>query len=375
MRVHLFNPDNDLALAANATHFTPPKAALRLRVAGTMLPLWYAEPDDKVLCYGVNARWLEQMQKAFTIDVDVFDHHGDAPALCADPWGWSLAARQDFLDEGFPATSLPNNEQLAAMRLLSHRCTALEVSCRLHEALPFGICGDGVETTTINEAEEAISHYGRAFVKAPWSSSGRGVVDTAKVGIDKALRMAGEFQKAQGSAIIEKAYDKSADFAMIFECAGGECRYLGLSVFTTDTSDGYTGNLIASEERRRMALGQHCSLQHADAIRDALQQIISDLIAPYYNGILGVDMLVTTNGCIHPSVEINLRKTMGYVALRLADTCVACGAVGTLAVRPGTLADAIDFNSLLIENHRLASGTLYLTPPNAHFAFEVKVGQ
>ena len=375
MRVHLFNPDNDLALAANATHFTPPKAALRLRQAGAMLPLWYAEPGDKVMCYGVNAQWLEQMQQTFALDVDVFDHHGEAPGLCADPWGWSLAARQDYLDEGFPTSSLPTNEQLSAMRQLSHRRTALEVSRRLHKALPFEICGDGVETINIEEAAEAISRYGRAFVKAPWSSSGRGVVDTAKVGIDKALRMAGEFQKAQGSAIIEMAYDKSADFAMIFECAGGECRYLGLSVFTTDTSDGYTGNLIASENRRRMSLGQHCSLQQADAIRGALQQIISNLIAPYYNGILGVDMLVTTDGCIHPSVEINLRKTMGYVALRLADTCVACGAEGTLAVRPGTLADATNFSVLSIENHRIASGSLFLTPPNAYFAFEVKVGQ
>ena len=74
MKLHLFNPENDLALAANLDHYTPPKAAVDLRRSGALLPMWYADAGDRVLCHGVNARWFDTVRTAFGIDVDVFNH-------------------------------------------------------------------------------------------------------------------------------------------------------------------------------------------------------------------------------------------------------------------------------------------------------------
>ena len=45
--------------------------------------------------------------------------------------------------------------------------------------------------------------------------------------------------------------------------------------------------------------------------RSALQSVIGDK----YNGPLGIDMMVCQEGDIHPSVEINLRHTMGSIII------------------------------------------------------------
>mgnify|MGYP001140241913 FL=1 len=48
-RLHLFNPENDIALATGSDNFTAPKAALALRASGAAPPLWYVDPGDTFL--------------------------------------------------------------------------------------------------------------------------------------------------------------------------------------------------------------------------------------------------------------------------------------------------------------------------------------
>ena len=48
-RLLYFNPENDLALAANDPHYTPPASALRMATDLQRLPLRWAEPDDFIL--------------------------------------------------------------------------------------------------------------------------------------------------------------------------------------------------------------------------------------------------------------------------------------------------------------------------------------
>jgi len=48
-RVFLFNPENDIALAAGRQNFTPPKAALQMALSGATLPWWLGDSDDYLL--------------------------------------------------------------------------------------------------------------------------------------------------------------------------------------------------------------------------------------------------------------------------------------------------------------------------------------
>ena len=103
----------------------------------------------------------------------------------------------------------------------------------------------------------------------------------------------------------EPYYQKVEDFALEF-VADVKVRYVGLSLFETNGS-AYSGNIVASEEKKRQMLGKYIDGTLLDEL------------------ILGVDMMVVAGGDggpfrIHPCVEINLRRTMGHVALALTST-------------------------------------------------------
>ena len=74
MKLHLFYPENDLALASGKAGYTPPPKVMDLRRAGAVLPLWYGDPGDKVCTTGVSAAWFDSMAERFDLRTDVFDH-------------------------------------------------------------------------------------------------------------------------------------------------------------------------------------------------------------------------------------------------------------------------------------------------------------
>ena len=108
----------------------------------------------------------------------------------------------------------------------------------------------------------------------------------------------------------------------------GGIRYLGLSLF--DTRNGaYIGNVIASEEDKIEMISQYVSVDLLRAVQAKVTEVLHEVIGGQYIGPFGVDMMVMTkpdgNGfLIHPCVEINLRRTMGHVALEMAKTSPVC---------------------------------------------------
>ena len=92
-RIHLFNPENDLALAFGGSNYTPPANALALHNAGAALPLFYGESGDMVIGGEIDKSWVADMVDRFDLGVSLFD--GYYPLECeASPWGWSLDARR-----------------------------------------------------------------------------------------------------------------------------------------------------------------------------------------------------------------------------------------------------------------------------------------
>ena len=52
-------------------------------------------------------------------------------------------------------------------------------------------------------------------------------------------------------------------------------------------------------------------------VKERLTKLLNSAGVPqWYNGPLGVDLMIT-DSALHPLVEINLRMTMGWVALKL----------------------------------------------------------
>lgn len=371
-KVHLFNPENDLALASGLAHYTAPRAAMRLRLAGATLPLWYAEPDDSVLCHGVDRHWLERVRNGFMIQAGIFDHKpkdGQHP----EPWGWSAAVKREFTDAGFPPEALPTDAEIDRMRELSHRRAGAAVARRVAQLLPdIALPPAASEIRNMSEAEENINRFGgKVFFKAPWSCSGRGVTDSRLCGTDASLRRAAGYIRSQGSAMVEPALDKAVDFAKIYECKDGEVQFKGTSVFATDNRGAYCGNLLADEHTRVSVTEKYADAEELRRVTEAVGIALGEIVAPYYSGIVGVDMLVDHRGIICPVVEVNLRKTMGYVANCFADRYLAEGVRGRFVVAPASADTGTEGYDT--EHGRLIGGMVSLVPPGGTFSITAEI--
>lgn len=285
MKVHLFNPENDLALAAGTAAYTPSAAVRRFKEALAQLPRWYAEPDDIVLTPGMKI---------------------DAADALPAPWGWSKNAVVQFQKAGitgpFPDVGL--------LRELSHRRTSLRLYDYLNQiGLPYPLPEAPREICSSDEIEST-----NIMLKSPWSCSGRGVVDCSAMTIENTRRIAEGVIRRQGSIMVEPKLAKNKDFALLFSAENGEISFRGISLFFNSSSTSYSGNLCAPQEELRTKL----DAPYLDETIIAVKTALNHFIAPYYSGPLGVDMITYgKENLICPTIEINLRRTMGFVALAL----------------------------------------------------------
>lgn len=296
MRLHLFNPENDLALAAGIANFTPPKSVVAFRSALAALPAWLADEGDNIIAPGVDRRWFDG--QGLNVGVEVA---GD-PA----PWGWSRYAETLFRRVGCNGP-FPDTDRI---RQLSHRRTALRLHALLRGKLPYDLPPAPMEINDISLMPEGSDWV----IKSPWSCSGRGVVDCASLSREIILRRASDSIRRQGSVMVEPRLEKHRDFAMLFESTDNGVLYKGLSLFFNTGQTAYGGNIIAPEEELVAQLDAAYLYETATAVASALGEILGR----DYRGPLGVDMMLySPDRLICPTVEVNLRTTMGFVALAL----------------------------------------------------------
>ena len=271
----LFNPSNDMALAANLRQYTPP-------------------------------RHIRQMEEDLAELARFWDD---------GPWGWSLATKQHYRQMGIADSLLPSDEWLAEHRRLSSREFGVGyykkmngidesdaiIPCQARFCTSF----DEVKLSTLNSQ--------LSIIKSPWSSSGRGNM-LVRDGLDEAaIRRIEKIITEQGGIVVEPFYaDKELDFALEFMITEEGVRFLGYSVFFADEMGHYGGNCVESQVEllRRIALPEALLQRLIDYHRTQLSQLS-------YRGPVGIDMMRLSGGRVHPCVEINFRMTMGLLALLL----------------------------------------------------------
>ena len=122
-----------------------------------------------------------------------------------------------------------------------------------------------------DEVCQMLQKHHQIVVKAPWSSSGRGVrfidgeISSYHEGWIRNVIL------HQGSVIVEPYYHKVKDFGMEFYSDGkGNVTYLGLSLFQTKNG-AYTGNIIAPEEEKQGMINRYISADLLLDIRDKVK--------------------------------------------------------------------------------------------------------
>lgn len=320
-RAHSFNPEHDYALASGRETFTPPAQIVTLRKSMALLPaLWASQGDAILLADFFSDEEIadfknrpEILEKGLILIKQGEKTDSD---FIPSPWGWDHTVARRFLAAGIPAESLPSPEWIDSLRQLSHRSTAAEF-CRLLNETPYGKQHHQPPAEEFHDAEEAIkwwiNHPG-AFFKAPWSSSGRGVLDSDSTTPDKVAQWIKGIIRRQGSVMAEERFDKQQDFATEWNVSENGADFAGFSLFHTDSRGHYLGNetFPSSELGRRI---KEKAPGFSDELIFTQKSIINSLIAPHYHGPLGIDMMSNSAGEMRLCVEINLRMTMGHVTL------------------------------------------------------------
>lgn len=299
-RLHLFNPQNDLALAAAGATYTPPAAARAFASAGAALPAWWAAGSDIVNCPAEDAEWL---MKRFGRAVST-----TGTASQGAPWGWSSNAATLLVKAGLPDNCLPDYAAIGRWRTLSHRQTAIEIRRKL--GVDTGAC-------VVNERqarEFLLLHGGRVYAKSPWSCSGRGVAPLGSLSMEQSLHIISGYINRQGCALLEADCGPGLNFAALFDSRAEGVGFAGWSVFSSAGGGKYSGNNVDSQEALLQKICSHADVGALTDYVSRLETILTEIVTPSgYSGPLGIDMLANDAG-LNPCIELNLRRTMGFVA-------------------------------------------------------------
>ena len=191
MTLHIFNPDHDLVLAAGSDHFTPPKAARDLYADLGFLPaLWAKEGDFVLVAEMESARERLRHIKGRGKGVELVDRETmkqtlangtiNSKELSIAPWGWDRNVKELLMGVGVSEAILPAMEWLEDVRNISSRQWVSDnllptLVSQLNSLHPARFVGASFVVKSMAELRALLQTHGQVVVKAPWSSSGRGI--------------------------------------------------------------------------------------------------------------------------------------------------------------------------------------------------------
>lgn len=288
-----------------------------------MTPAVFAAPGDAILLLDTPSQKLKSqfLIEAETRNLEIIDLQnikkiqGEYQII---PWGWNPPLANTLLKAGIPARCIPQPAALLNLRNLSHRRTAAKFILAIKDILP-SIIVNPKECFSTQDAEEFLTKHNAAVFKAPWSSSGHGVIMGTTRNREILIPWIRGIIRTQASVMAEKMYQKNLEFASEWIIENQNPKFLGFSLFKTSGRGKYHGNNLSPQkdiiDKIIKTSNGHHNPETLNRIIARQQQELKNLIAPKYSGPLGIDMMIIDSGEIHPCIEINLRFTMGHVAI------------------------------------------------------------
>lgn len=380
MKVYLFNPENDLALADGTWAYSAPPAAMRIANDLSTLPLWYADAEEYVYLPHIDQyEYYNKVSEIFRL-AKPYTKERFEKVDEVSPWGWSVQLHRRLKNLGMSEKGMLAESELEAVRELSNRITSIKILRSLKSK--------GFDTPDIPEyfsnpddVASYVNSHERCVIKAPWSGSGKGIM----WGKGKVERPLEQFYKGvmkrQGGVVCEKFLNVVVEFAMEFQYTGEEVIFAGYSLFTTSNAS-YNGNILASDKDIERFISQYTSQTELYALRKCLSSVLNELLnGSGYRGYLGIDMMIyyDAEGCykLNPCMELNLRMNMGMVSRIFYDKYVEADAVGCYRVayfknagEALLLHERLRYEKPLLSNKsRICSGYINLSPVNSETSY------
>lgn len=373
MLLHIFNPENDLALADGGANYCPPPAATYIAHDLAALPLWFAGSEDLVLLPSdIHRAYYNEVSSVFDV-TQCYDVVHEKDVTGFSPWGWSAQMKRRIMAMGFNVELLPTDETIGNIRTLSNRRTSI--------ALLEAMAARGVDVPplpvymTRNEDVAAfVESVPRCVLKAPWSGSGKGIMwglGRVEVPLENFYK---GIIKRQGGVVCEHFLSSVQEFAMEFLANENGVQFVGYSLFNS-VKGSYSGNILLSDNEIEQTLSQYIPLPELHNVKSLISELLTDkLHASGYKGYLGVDMMIYRdecgNLCLNPCMEVNMRMNMGVVSRIIYDRHVCAGKRGQFFVnyykKEGDAFEEHRLNKerypLEVENGRIAGGYINLSP-------------
>ena len=382
MKLHLFNPENDLALADGSFNYCPPPAAAQIAYDLASLPLWFAAARDcVVLPCDVHKEYHSVMSRMFAMPA-IYAPSTQRSVTSLSPWGWSAQMHRRFKAMGFDGI-LPTDDTIASIRELSNRRSSIKILSALKQ--------QGVDTPPLpqyfmlpDDVALFVNSRPRCVVKAPWSGSGKGIA----WGIGRVETPMEHFYKGvirrQGGVVCEEFLNGKVEFAMEFYTDGDTVSFAGYSLFKS-LQGSYSGNILAGDSAIEQFLEQYIAPTQLQKVKALLPGVLGTLLCGSgYVGYFGVDMMIyESDGTLrlNPCMELNLRMNMGMVSRIFFDRYVAAGCKGEYRVNffkkagEALTAHIADGNAFPLEitDGKITSGYLNLSPVTASSRYSVSV--
>lgn len=240
------------------------------------------------------------------------------------PWAWSPDAS---------AMLAPLAENVAARvpwqwrEAVPREWFSKEIGVRLEQRL--GLAEAALPCRGVAEAEAAITAVlvtGEVLVKAAFSHAGRGHRRVNGATPPEPLRnWLRNTIAAHGCVTVEPWCERVLDFSALYEMdAAGRAALVGLTCMDNDAAGRFLGTRVALKWASlldpELAAFLHREARVMEIYQERIPALLGELL-PGYVGPLGVDAMVHRRPdgtlALKPVVELNVRMTMGRVALEL----------------------------------------------------------
>lgn len=388
-KLHIFNPSCETAIANGSISYLPNKTLLRFENDLSYLSSLFAQNEDLVLMPQYEP--LEHIELLHRLNfpvpgqilqADFFDINQKIIAEIEEYalWGWApnwvhrLKRNERVSCNAFETS--PFYQWKHELKDFYSRVTAKNILSHILEEkssvpyIPLEFLPEVLKT--VEEVDAFLQIHQKVVLKEPWSSSGRGIIMLRKSSLNVSViqRVKGILNQ-QAYIMAEVMMDKQLDMALQYSVTNKQLKFEGASYFKTGSNGQYLANYLNQSPDPKSPEGQFIN-EHIEQLKKDIQNAIEKTNIPkYYTGYFGVDIMIVKvkdQFMFQPCVEINLRKNMGIVALKL-EQLIHPEALGTFNV---VFNPKANFESIykeisepqIIEDGKLLKGSLPIVQPN-----------
>lgn len=389
--IYFFNPTCELAVANSSFSYMPPLLLQEMEQDLAILPFIYANPTDFVLTENQPSANFKKLLTEAGFDLPIFcsqaelSFPSDSEIHALYPWGWSPAAHfilkkfKERCSEEFKTS--PVYDWKPIHKTLFERKTSLNLLCDILDKNPrewmINRNLTGKKVSEIDEIEKLLKIHEVIVLKAPLSSSGRGIQIIRKEVLNNSNKQwISGVLKQQKYLIAEPFLDKRMDLSFQFRISNSTIEYLGYSVFETNSNGQYKGTFVHPDLNHILPEAESGQLDELiKSTPDLIKRSMHDSdYARFYEGYIGIDALIFNEAGklkMQPCIEVNCRMNMGILSLFLADRIhpLSSGKFNLFAGKMGEFKkfaeDQMQANPVSFKDGKICSGFLPLSEPGA----------